>query len=68
VWEVLPNGYIRRKKPYPNVNHFSFHILDADWAHLTIKLSSYLPFPAQILLNGHEYVKRQARKSQGNRI
>ncbi|MBV9483504.1 MAG: hypothetical protein JO249_22550 [Acidobacteria bacterium] len=24
LWEVLQGGYLRRKKPYPFVNHFSF--------------------------------------------
>jgi hypothetical protein len=28
VFEVLHNGHVRRKKPYPYVNHFSFHILE----------------------------------------
>jgi len=46
----------------PYVNHYSFHILDADWGHITIKISGHPPFPAQVILNGHEYVARQARK------
>jgi hypothetical protein len=44
------------------VNHYSFHILDREWGHLTIKISGHPPFPAQIILNGHEYVERQATK------
>src|SRR5437773_5719667 len=46
----------------PYVNHYSFHILDPDWGHLTIKISGHPPFPAQVMLNGHEYVACQARK------
>jgi len=31
-------------------NHYSFHILDAEWGHITIKISGHPPFPAQIML------------------
>jgi len=47
----------------PYVNHYSFHILDPDWGHITIKISGHPPFPAQVMLNGHEYVACQARKA-----
>lgn len=58
------NGHIdiRRKQPYPYVNHYSFHIMDPDWGHVTIRLCPHPPFNAQIILNGHEYVARQAIK------
>jgi len=46
----------------PYVNHYSFHILDPEWGHITIKISGHPPFPAQVILNGHEYVACQARK------
>ena len=66
VFEVkrFDNGQIdiRRKQPYPYVNHYSFHILDPDWGHVTIRLCPHPPFNAQIILNGHEYVARQATK------
>ncbi len=66
VWEVERSKAgqirnIRSKKPY--VNHYSFHILDPDWGHLTIKMSGHPPFGAQIILNGHEYVAAQACKA-----
>ena len=56
------NGHIdiRRKQPYPYVNHYSFHIMDPDWGHVIIRLCPHPPFNAQIILNGHEYVARQA--------
>jgi hypothetical protein len=63
VWDVTPNHHIERKKPMPYVNHYSFHILDPDWGHITIKISGHPPFPAQVMLNGHEYVACQARKA-----
>ena len=63
VWDIHPNRRITRKTPVPYVNHYSFHILDAEWGHLTFKLSGHPPFPAQIILNGHEYVDRQAREA-----
>jgi hypothetical protein len=53
---------IKRKIAY--VNHYSFHILDPEWGHLVIKLCPHPPFTAQIILNGHEYVACQARKSK----
>jgi hypothetical protein len=63
VWDVSANHHIERKKPMPYVNHYSFHILDPDWGHITIKISGHPPFPAQVILNGHEYVAYQARKA-----
>jgi len=63
VWDVSAQHHIERKKPMPYVNHYSFHILDRDWGHLTIKISGHPPFPAQVILNGHEYVACQARKA-----
>ncbi len=63
VWDVSANHHIERKKPMPYVNHYSFHILDPEWGHITIKISGHPPFPAQVILNGHEYVACQARKT-----
>jgi hypothetical protein len=63
VWDVSPNHHIQPKKPMPYVNHYSFHILDPEWGHVTIKISGHPPFPAQVMLNGHEYVACQARKA-----
>ena len=63
VWDVSGKHHLERKKPMPYVNHYSFHILDPDWGHITIKISGHPPFPAQVILNGHEYVACQARKA-----
>jgi hypothetical protein len=67
VWEVQRSakGVIRnldKKQPY--VNHYSFHIMDPQWGHLTIKMSGHPPFGAQVIANGHEWVACQARKQQ----
>jgi len=62
VWDVWASGHLEWKRPF--VNHYSFHILDPDWGHVTIKMSSHPPFSTQIMLNGHEYVACQARKAQ----
>jgi hypothetical protein len=62
VWDVSRKHHLERKSPMPYVNHYSFHILDLEWGHITIKISGHPPFPAQIILNGHEYVACQARK------
>jgi hypothetical protein len=63
VWDVSANHHIEPKKPMPYVNHYSFHILDPQWGHITIKISGHPPFPAQVILNGHEYVACQAREA-----
>jgi hypothetical protein len=68
VWEAQMTGtgklgQLVIKKPWPYVNHYSFHILDPDWGRLTIKMSGHPPFGAQVMLNGHEYVACQARKA-----
>lgn len=66
IWDVerSTTGTIRNlssKKPY--VNHYSFHIVDPDWGHITIKMAGHPPFGAQIILNGHEYVACQASRA-----
>ena len=63
VWDISGKHHIERKRPMPYVNHYSFHILDSEWGHITIKISGHPPFPAQVILNGHEYVACQARKA-----
>jgi hypothetical protein len=63
VWDVSPNHHIERKKPMPYVNHYSFHILDSEWGHITIKISGHPPFPVQVMLNGHEYVACRASQA-----
>ena len=62
VWDVSGKHHLERKRPMPYVNHYSFHIIDREWGHLTIKISGHPPFPAQVILNGHEWVAGQARK------
>src|SRR5215831_17586285 len=63
VWDISAKRHIERKKPMPYVNHYSFHIRDPEWGHLTIKISGHPPFPAQVILNGHEYVACQAHQA-----
>ena len=64
VWKVnrtragkIPN----LEKTREFVNHYSFHIMDPTFGHLTIKMSGHPPFGAQVILNGHEYVACAAR-------
>jgi hypothetical protein len=64
VWKVTKSrsGVIvslEKKREY--VNHYSFHIRDPDWGHVTIKMSGHPPFGAMVMLNGHEYVACAAR-------
>jgi len=66
VWEVKhsANGvpHLQRKTPWPYVNHYHFHFIDPEWGHITIKMSGHPPFGIQVMLNGHEWVERQARR------
>jgi hypothetical protein len=64
VWEVKRSasgviGNIAKKTAF--VNHYSFHIMDPDWGHLTVKMSGHPPFGAQVIANGHEWVACQAQ-------
>jgi hypothetical protein len=64
VWKVTRtnSGKIRNlDKTRQFVNHYSFHIMDPTFGHLTIKMSGHPPFGAQVILNGHEYVACQAQ-------
>jgi len=67
VWKVKrsPAGVITSlEKRAEYVNHYSFHIMDPDWGHVTIKMSGHPPFGAQIMLNGHEYVACQRARRE----
>jgi hypothetical protein len=64
VWEVTRTASgaianLAKKQAY--VNHCSFHIMDPARGHVTVKMSGHPPFPAQVILNGHEYVAATAR-------
>jgi hypothetical protein len=63
VWDIKEFGAgkidIRKKAPLSYINHYSFHIIDQNWGHITIKIPGHFPFGAQIILNGHEWVERR---------
>jgi hypothetical protein len=64
VWKVNRSGRgvitsLEKKREY--VYHYSFHIMDPAWGHVTVKMSGHPPFGAQVILNGHEYVAAAAR-------
>jgi hypothetical protein len=64
VWKVSRTnagkiGNLEKTRQF--VNHYSFHIMDPVWGHMTIKMSGHPPFAAQVILNGHEYVACQAQ-------
>jgi hypothetical protein len=66
VWDVshTTDGRIRNlNKQYRFINHYFFHIMDPVWGHVTVRMSSHPPFGAQVILNGHEYVERQAHRA-----
>lgn len=63
VWDIKEFGAgkidIRRKNPTPFINHYYFHIIDAKWGHITIRIAGHAPFSSLIMLNGHEWVERK---------
>lgn len=68
VWDVehTADGRIRgikRKEPRAWVNHYAFHLMDRDWGHLIIRFCPHPPFNALVILNGHEWVAKQAERS-----
>ncbi len=64
VWDVRPtkNGGIHLSNDYRFINHIFFHIIDPEWGHITIRMSSHPPFGTMVILNGHEFVARQAKR------
>jgi hypothetical protein len=62
LWDVHRFGKagidLRRKASY--VNHYTFHIWDAQWGHVAIRICGHPPFSAMLMLNGHEYVAQEA--------
>lgn len=63
VWKVKRSAagqIVNIEKTSQYVNHYSFHIMDPTWGHVTIKMSGHPPFGAQVILNGHEYVAAAA--------
>jgi hypothetical protein len=63
VWKVKrsPAGtLVSLERKTELVNHYSFHLIDGEWGHVTIKMCSHPPFSAQVILNGHDYVARAA--------
>ena len=44
------------------MNHYAFHIMDRDWGHLIIRFCPHPPFNALVILNGHEWVAKEAER------
>jgi hypothetical protein len=66
IWDVkrFGKGGIDLRRKYSYVNHYTFHIWDAEWGHVAIRLCGHPPFPAMIMLNGHEYVASMATQQK----
>jgi hypothetical protein len=62
IWDVhrYGNGGIDLRRKKPHVNHYTFHIWDAEWGHVAIRMCGHPPFSAMLMLNGHEYVAQKA--------
>jgi len=46
------------------VSCYYFYVLDSEFGPGFIKICTYLPYPAKVWLNGHEWAKRQARRAR----
>jgi len=67
IWQVQVNQSqqivnLRHRDPWPHVQHYYFQIIDPDWGHVMVRMCGYPPFGAQVVLNGHEWVQRQAQR------
>ena len=67
VWEVKRTAAgrifdLHHRKSGPYVKHHYFRLIDPEWGHVTIRMCGYPPFGAQVILNDHEWVGRQARR------
>ena len=65
VWEVKRNAQhqiieVQHRRKWPYVKHYYFHLMDPEWGHVTLRMCGYPPFGTQVILNGHEWVERQA--------
>ena len=66
VWQVSRSASgkildLHRQDPWPHIQHYYFQIMDPQWGHVMIRFCGYPPYGAQVVLNGHEWVERQAR-------
>jgi hypothetical protein len=69
IWEVKRNAQnqiieVQHRRQWPYVKHNYFHLLDVEWGHVTLRMCGYPPFGAQVILNGHEWVERQAQQQK----
>ena len=69
VWEVKRNARnqiieVQHRRKWPYVKHYYFHLIDGEWGHVTLRMCGYPPFGTQVILNGHEWVERQAVRQQ----
>jgi hypothetical protein len=69
VWEVKRNAQnqiieVQPRRKWPYVKHYHFHLIDPEWGHVTLRMCGYPPFGTQVILNGHEWVERQAQRQQ----
>jgi hypothetical protein len=67
VWEVKRNAHnqsvaLRHRRQWPQVKHYYFPRIDAAWGQVTLRLCGDPPLGAQVMLNGHQWVERPARR------
>ena len=65
LWQVAHNAQgqiteLHRAEPWPHVQHYYFQIIDPEWGHVVVRMCGYAPWGLQVIVNGHEWVERQA--------
>ena len=65
LWEVKRNAKdqitdLHRTEQWHHVQHYYFQIMDPEWGHVVVRMCGYPPWGAQVIVNGHEWVQRQA--------
>jgi hypothetical protein len=55
-------SYANLYKSTAMVNQYYFYCVDEDFGLFFLKFCSYFPYNGKLLINGHEYVKRQLEK------
>jgi hypothetical protein len=70
IWEVDRSSVsgkiinIHHPKSWRRVRYWFFHIMDRDWGHVTLRMCAHPPFTTMLILNGHEWLRRQAEKKK----
>ncbi len=57
IWQVqrFGNGSMNLRRINAWVNHYSFHIIDPEFGHMTFRMCGHAPLETMITINGHDH-------------